>query len=72
MPKPVFRRLTNGELKLDYTEAARSIKLSRSNTKKDAAQNKSQAAEEVGIKSCEIFIEWCHVKTLEMDSSFAS
>ena len=57
MPKPVFRRLTNGELKLDYTEAARSIKLSRSNTKKDAAQNKSLSAGEVGITGCEIFIE---------------
>lgn len=56
MPKPVFRRLTNGELKLDYTEAARNLKLSRADTKKDAAQNKSLTAEEVGIfTSCEIF-----------------
>ena len=56
MPKPVFRRLTNGELKLDYTEAARSLKLSRADAK-DAAQNKSLTAEEVGITSCEIFSE---------------
>lgn len=58
MPKPVFRRLTNGELKLNYTEAARNLKLSRADTKKDAAQNKSLTAEEVGIfTSCEIFSE---------------
>ena len=57
MPKPVFRRLTNGELKLDYTEAARSIKLSRSNAKKDAAQQKSLTAAEVGITSCKSFID---------------
>ena len=57
MPKPVFRRLTNGELKLDYTEAARSLKLTRADAKKDAAQNKSLTAEEVGITSCEIFSE---------------
>jgi len=49
MPKPVFRRLTNGQLKLDYTEAARSLKLSRVDAKKDAAQNKSLTAEEVVI-----------------------
>ena len=41
MPKPVFRRLTNGELKLDYTEAARNLKLSRADTKKDAAQEQN-------------------------------
>jgi len=49
MPKPVFRRLTNGQLKLDYTEAARSLKLSRADTKKNTAQNKSLTSEEVGI-----------------------
>ena len=35
--------------KLDYTEAARSRKLSREDKKKNAAQNKSLTSEEVGI-----------------------
>ena len=49
MPKPVFCRLTNGELKLDYTEAARSRKLLGEDKKNNAAQNKSLTSEEVGI-----------------------
>ena len=49
MPKTVFCRLTNGELKLDYTEATKSPKLSREDKKKNAAQNKSLTSEEVGI-----------------------
>ena len=54
MPKPVFRRLQNGELKLDYTEVARKIKLSRQDVWKDTAEKKSLTAEEVGMKTCEL------------------
>ena len=50
MSKPVFRRLPNGELKLDYTEAARRIKLSRADVRKADADTeiKCQSPEEVG------------------------
>ena len=40
MPKPVFRRLQHRELKLDYTEVARRIKLSRQDIRKDMAEQK--------------------------------
>ncbi len=51
MWKPVFRRLANGELKLDYTEPARRIKLSRHDVKKEGAlaEKKSLFADEVGM-----------------------
>lgn len=38
---PVFRWLQNGDLKLDYTEAARRIKLSRQDVRKDTPQKMS-------------------------------
>lgn len=51
MSNPVFRRLTNGELILDYTEAARRVKLSRGQVRMNTAEKKSLTAEEVGIKN---------------------
>ena len=49
MSKPVFRRLPNGELQLDYTEVARSIKRSRGQVRMDTTETKSLTADEVGI-----------------------
>lgn len=47
MSNPVFRRLTNGELILDYTEAARRVKLSRGRVRMNTVEKKSLTAEEV-------------------------
>lgn len=57
MSKLIFRRLSNGELMLDYTEAAQRIKCSRAQVRMDKGE-KSLTAEEVGNEMCEFLSDF--------------